>query len=87
MLSSFWPEQRQRRRLVPETWLSWVIGNLLIMGLEGLIVGIQVLRLEFYELFGRFYSGDGQVFTPVRIPSMIKNKKLKKKSTAKKSAA
>ena len=64
-----------------------VIGNLLIMGLEGLIVGIQVLRLEFYELFGRFYSGDGQVFTPVRIPSMIKNKKLKKKSTAKKSAA
>ncbi|MDO5695958.1 MAG: V-type ATPase 116kDa subunit family protein [Eubacteriales bacterium] len=43
-------------------WLVVVLGNILVMGLEGLIVGIQVLRLEYYELFSRFYSGDGREF-------------------------
>ena len=37
-----------------------IIGNALVIGLEGMIVGIQVLRLEFYELFSRFYSGTGR---------------------------
>ena len=41
-----------------------VLGNLLVMGIEGLVVGIQVLRLEFYEIFSRFYSGDGEEFKP-----------------------
>lgn len=44
-----------------------VIGNIFVMGMEGLIVGIQVLRLEFYEVFSRFYDGDGQPFEPVKI--------------------
>lgn len=39
-----------------------IFGNLLVIGLEGLIVGIQVLRLGFYEMFSRFYSGDGREF-------------------------
>ncbi|MBN2541121.1 MAG: V-type ATP synthase subunit I [Bacilli bacterium] len=39
-----------------------VIGNLFVMGLEGLIVGIQVLRLEFYEMFSRYFEGDGIPF-------------------------
>jgi V/A-type H+-transporting ATPase subunit I len=39
-----------------------IIGNLVVIGLEGLIVGIQVLRLEFYEIFGRFYEGSGKPF-------------------------
>ena len=43
-----------------------IFGNLLVMGLEGLIVGIQVLRLGFYETFGRFYSGTGREFKPIR---------------------
>lgn len=43
-------------------WVVVVIGNLFVMGMEGLIVGIQVLRLEFYEMFSRFYSGDGRPF-------------------------
>ena len=34
-----------------------VLGNLFVCGMEGLIVGIQVLRLEYYELFSRFYKG------------------------------
>lgn len=45
-------------------WLIVVIGNLFVCGMEGLIVGIQVLRLEYYELFSRFYKGTGKVFKP-----------------------
>ena len=47
--------------------LSWpvvILGNLFICGMEGLIVGIQVLRLEYYELFSRFYTGGGRAFKP-----------------------
>lgn len=43
-------------------WVVVVLGNLFVMGIEGLIVGIQVLRLEFYELFSRYYRGDGKPF-------------------------
>ncbi len=42
-----------------------VIGNLVVMGIEGLLVGIQVLRLEFYEMFSRYYNGDGFAFNPI----------------------
>ncbi len=51
-----------------------VIGNLFVMAMEGLIVGIQVLRLEFYEIFSRFYDGDGKPFEPVRISYDINSK-------------
>ncbi len=44
-----------------------VIGNIFVMGLEALLVCIQVLRLEFYEMFGRFYKGNGRSFTPVSL--------------------
>ena len=42
-----------------------IIGNIFVMALEALLVCIQVLRLEFYEMFGRFYKGDGRAFKPV----------------------
>lgn len=42
--------------------LTLVLGNLFVMGLEGLIVGIQVLRLEFYEMFSRYFEGNGIPF-------------------------
>ena len=45
-------------------WLVVVLGNLFVCGLEGLVVGIQVLRLEYYELFSRFYRGSGREFKP-----------------------
>lgn len=41
-----------------------ILGNLFVCGMEGLIVGIQVLRLEYYEMFSRFYKGDGREFKP-----------------------
>ena len=42
-----------------------IIGNIVIVGLEGLIVFIQTLRLEYYEFFGKFYKGGGSAFKPV----------------------
>ncbi len=44
-----------------------VIGNIIIMALEALLVGIQALRLEFYEMFSRFFSGTGRAYEPVRL--------------------
>lgn len=44
-----------------------IVGNLFVIGMEGLIVGIQVLRLEFYEMFSRYFDGDGRPFTPITV--------------------
>ena len=41
-----------------------IIGNIVILGLEGLIVFIQSLRLEYYEMFSKYYIGDGREFVP-----------------------
>lgn len=49
------------------TVITYIIGNLLVMGIEGLLSGIQVLRLEFYEVFSRFYEGNGKDFSPVTL--------------------
>ena len=46
-----------------------VFGNIFVTGFEGFIVGIQVLRLEFYELFSRFFKGGGIPFKSVSIGS------------------
>lgn len=43
-----------------------IIGNIIVAGMEGLIVGIQVLRLEYYEMFSRFYRGTGKEFKPFK---------------------
>ena len=47
-------------------WVVVILGNLFVSGMEGLIVGIQVLRLEYYEMFSRFYKGTGRKFEPFR---------------------
>lgn len=44
-----------------------IIGNLFVMALEGLIVGIQCLRLEFYEIFSRNFDGNGKPFEPLTV--------------------
>jgi V/A-type H+-transporting ATPase subunit I len=48
-------------------WVMVVFGNLFILVLEGAIVLIQALRLEYYEGFTRFYSGDGHAFRPLTL--------------------
>lgn len=45
--------------------IAMVIGNIFVIVLEALLAGIQVLRLEFYEVFSRFFDGQGKAFTPV----------------------
>ncbi len=47
--------------------IGLVAGNIIVMVIEAVLVCIQVLRLEFYELFGRFYSGRGTPFEPVEV--------------------
>lgn len=44
-----------------------VLGNIVIICLEGLVVFIQGLRLEYYELFSKYYTGDGEEYNPVRL--------------------
>ncbi len=39
-----------------------IFGNIFVMVFEGLIVGIQVLRLQFYEMFSRCFDGAGKPF-------------------------
>ncbi len=46
--------------------LVLVLGNVFVAAMEGLIVGIQVLRLEYYEMFSRFYKGTGKEFKPYK---------------------
>jgi len=41
---------------------AWVIFNLLVLALEGLVVYVQDLRLHVYEFFTKFYTGTGTPF-------------------------
>ena len=43
-----------------------LIGNAIIIILEGLIVTIQVIRLQYYEFFGKFFTDTGVKFKPFR---------------------
>lgn len=49
-----------------------VLGNVLIMAIEGVLTYIQVLRLGFYEMFSRFYQGDGKPFHAFALAGMKK---------------
>lgn len=51
-------------------WVVVAVGTVLIVGFEGLIVGIQTLRLEYYEFFGKFFRGAGRPFAPLRLPEV-----------------
>jgi len=47
-------------------WITLILGNVFIIVLEGTIVTIQTLRLEYYEGFSRYFYGDGTPFRPLR---------------------
>ena len=57
--------------------LTVILGNLFVTCFEALLVGMQVMRLQFCELFGRFFEGGGREFKPIiadiRILSKPKN--------------
>ncbi|MCU7837099.1 MAG: ATPase [gamma proteobacterium symbiont of Taylorina sp.] len=55
-------------------WAVIIFGNMFILVLEGAIVAIQVLRLEYYEGFSRFFTADGYLFKPMELsPQKLKN--------------
>jgi V/A-type H+-transporting ATPase subunit I len=44
-----------------------VVGNIVMIFLEGLTVSVQVLRLEYYEFFGKFFRGGGEPYRPLML--------------------
>ncbi|HEU5395889.1 MAG TPA: V-type ATPase 116kDa subunit family protein [Verrucomicrobiae bacterium] len=48
-----------------------VLGNLVAIVLEGIVASVQALRLEYYEFFGKFFSGGGRPFHPFRLHSSV----------------
>jgi V/A-type H+-transporting ATPase subunit I len=48
-------------------WMTVVLGNIFIIGFEGLIVGIQTMRLNYYEFLGKFFKGGGTRFEPLAV--------------------
>ena len=48
--------------------LVFVGGNAVTFALEALVTGVQALRLEYYELYSRIFSGEGHAFAPWAMP-------------------
>jgi V/A-type H+/Na+-transporting ATPase subunit I len=48
--------------------LTFAVGWTAAFALEGLVVSVQALRLEYYELFSRLFVGEGRPFRPFRLP-------------------
>jgi V/A-type H+-transporting ATPase subunit I len=44
--------------------LLFLVGNAVAFALEALVAAIQALRLEYYELFSRVFTGQGRTFRP-----------------------
>ena len=51
--------------------IAVVVGNIVVTALEALVAGIQVVRLEFYEMFSKFFEGQGRPFTPVTAEEVL----------------
>lgn len=43
-----------------------IAGNAIVIVLEGMIVAIQVIRLQYYEFFSKFFSETGSEFRPLQ---------------------
>ena len=48
-----------------------VLGNIGIIALEGLIVSIQAIRLEYYEFFGKFFVSGGVPYKPLGLSAPL----------------
>ena len=48
-------------------WIAIILGNVLVIALEGLVVSIQTVRLEYYEFFTKFFRGGGERFQPLKL--------------------
>ena len=50
--------------------LTLILGNLIVIVLEGMVATIQGLRLQYYELFSKYFSGDGVLYHPFSTDSV-----------------
>ena len=48
----------------------FVVGNAVTFALEGLVAGVQALRLEYYEMFSRIFVSEGREFRPWHVPTL-----------------
>lgn len=53
-------------------WIVLVVGNIVVIVLEGLVVSIQTTRLLLFEFFIRFLTGAGREFKPLPPPAIGK---------------
>ncbi len=51
-------------------WLVLIVGNVLVIALEGVVVSIQTTRLLLFEFFIRFLAGAGRAFKPLPPPAI-----------------
>lgn len=51
--------------------IVFLFGNAVIIVLEGLIVTIQVIRLQYYEFFSKFFTRTGEPFKPVSFAGKV----------------
>lgn len=58
----------------PASWLVVIVGNVVVIVLEGLVVTIQALRLEYYEFFGKFFKSSGAKYDPVAFSSDLQDR-------------
>jgi len=52
--------------LVTGKVLVGIVGNGIVIVLEGMIVAIQVMRLQYYEFFSKFFNETGREFKPFK---------------------
>jgi len=48
-----------------------IVGNVIVLVLEGLVVSIQTTRLVLFEFFTRFLAAPGRVFRPLPAPPFV----------------
>jgi len=54
-------------------WAVVVLGNIALVFGEGFIVGIQTMRLHYYEFFSKFFLGGGASYEPLALRSVREN--------------
>ena len=55
--------------------LVLILGNLLVIFMEGMVAMIQGVRLQYYELFSKYYSGEGVLYRPFRLSEALHTEK------------
>ncbi len=59
------------------SWIVLILGNVLIILLEGLVVTIQALRLEYYEFFSKFFRPSTSEYKPAFMGKFVGTENVK----------